>query len=66
MTLALTLGHLSAPGISYLYNLVFNACVVALLTWCHALNHRALHGWLQNDRLKTPKSNERHDHFNLN
>ena len=67
MTLALTLGPLIRSWNFVLYNLVFNACVVALLTWVvMPLITRALHGWLQNDKLKTPKSNEHHDHFNLN
>src|SRR5437016_2940308 len=67
MTLALTLGPLIRSWNFVMYNLVFNACVVALLTWVvMPLITRALHGWLQNDRLKTPKSNEHHDHFNFN
>ena len=67
MTLALTLGPLIRSWNFVLYNLVFNACVVALLTWVvMPLITRALHGWLQNDKLKTPKSDEHHDHFNLN
>ena len=67
MTLALTLRPLIGSWNFVLYNLVFNACVVALLTWVvMPLITRALHGWLQNDKLKTPKSNEHHDHFNHN
>ncbi len=59
MTLALTLGPLIRSWNFVLYNLVFNACVVALLTWVvMPLITSALHGWLQNDKLKTPKSNE--------
>jgi len=65
MTLALTLGPLIRSWNFVLYNLLFNACVVTLLTWVvMPLITRALHGWLQNDKLKTPKSNEHHDHFN--
>src|SRR5882724_11536688 len=67
MTLALTLAPLIRSWNFVLYNLVFNACVVVLLTWVvMPLITRALHGWLQNDKLKTPKSNEHHDHFKLN
>src|SRR5882757_2476022 len=59
MTLAKTLGPLSHSWNFVLYNLVFNACVVVLLTWVvMPLITRALHRWLQNDKLKTPKSNE--------
>ena len=67
MGLALTLGLLTHSWNFVLNNLVFNAFVVALLTWVvMPLITRALHGWLQNDKLKTPKSNEHNDHFNLN
>ena len=67
MTLALTLGPLIRSWNFVLYNLVFNACVVALLTWVvMPLITRALHGWLQAGESKTPMSNEHHDHFNLN
>ena len=67
MTLALTLGPLIRPWNFVLYNLVFNACVVVLLTWVvMPLITRALRGWLQARESKTPMSNEHHDHFNLN
>ena len=67
MTLALTLAPLIRSWNFVLYNLVFNTCVVVLLTWVvMPLITRALHGWLQNDKLNTPKSNEHHDHVNLN
>jgi hypothetical protein len=67
MTLALTLAPLIHSWNFVLYNLVFNACVVALLTWVvMPLITRALHGWLQAGESKTPMSNEHHDHFNLN
>jgi antibiotic biosynthesis monooxygenase (ABM) superfamily enzyme len=67
MTLALTLGPLIRSWNFVLYNLVFNACVVALLTWVvMPLITRALHGWLQAGESKTPMSDEHHDHFNLN
>jgi antibiotic biosynthesis monooxygenase (ABM) superfamily enzyme len=47
MTLALTLGPLIRSWNFVLYNLVFNACVVALLTWViMPLITRALRGWL--------------------
>jgi antibiotic biosynthesis monooxygenase (ABM) superfamily enzyme len=64
MTLARTLGPLIRSWNFVLYNLVFNACVVALLTWVlMPLITRALHGWLQAGEPKTPMSNELHDHF---
>jgi len=67
MTLALTLGPLIRSWNFVMYNLCFNACVVVLLTWIvMPLITRALRGWLQNDKLKIPKSNETRDHFNLN
>jgi antibiotic biosynthesis monooxygenase (ABM) superfamily enzyme len=67
MTLALTLGPRIRSWNFVLNNLVFNACVVALLTWVvMPLITRALHGWLQAGESKTSKSNEHHDHFNLN
>jgi uncharacterized protein len=48
MTLALTLGRLIHSLNFVLNNLVFNACVVALLTWVvMPLITRALKGWLQ-------------------
>ena len=54
MTLALTLGPLIRSWNFVLYNLVFNACVVVLLTWVvMPLIIRALHGWLQGDDPKT-------------
>lgn len=47
MTLALTLGPLIRSWNFALNNLVFNACVVLLLTWVvMPLITRALHGWL--------------------
>src|SRR6266404_4697205 len=47
MTLALTLGPLIHSWNFVPYNLVFNACVVALLTWLvMPLITRALQGWL--------------------
>jgi antibiotic biosynthesis monooxygenase (ABM) superfamily enzyme len=67
MTLALTLGPLIRSWNFVLYNLCFNACVVALLTWVvMPLITCALHAWLKAGESKTPKSNEPHDHFNLN
>ena len=67
MTLALTLGPLIRSWNLVLNNLVFNACVVVLLTWVvMPLITRALHGWLQAGESKTPISNEHHNHFNLN
>ena len=54
MTLALTLGPLIRSWNFVLYNLVFNACVVALLTWVvMPLITRALQGWLHIDERKT-------------
>jgi uncharacterized protein len=54
MTLALTLGPLIRSWNFVLNNLVFNACVVALLTWVvMPLITRALHTWLQADQSKT-------------
>jgi hypothetical protein len=53
MTLALTVGALIHSWNFVLYNLVFNACVVLLLTWVvMPLITRALHGWLYG---KSPK-----------
>jgi len=47
MTLAKTLGPLIRTWNFVLYNLVFNACVVVLLTWVvMPLITRALQGWL--------------------
>ena len=47
MGLSLTLGRLTGTWNFVLGNLVFNACVVALLTWVvMPLITRALHGWL--------------------
>src|SRR6266850_6510878 len=67
MTLALTLAPLIRSWNFVLYNLVFNACVVVLLTWVvMPLITRALHGWLQAGESKTPRGNEHPDHFNLN
>ena len=54
MTLALTLGPLIRSWNFVMYNLVFNACVVALLTWVvMPLITRALQGWLHIDERKT-------------
>jgi len=54
MTLALTLGPLIRSWNFVLNNLVFNACVVAFLTWVvMPLITRALHAWLQAGELKT-------------
>ena len=54
MTLALTLGPRIRSWNFVLYNLVFNACVVVLLTWVvMPLITRALHGWLQVGESKT-------------
>ena len=54
MTLALTLGPLIRSWNFVLNNLVFNACVVALLTWVvMPLITRALHGWLAGDESET-------------
>ena len=54
MTLALTLGPLIRSWNFVLNNLVFNACVVVLLTWLvMPLITRALHGWLEAGELKT-------------
>jgi hypothetical protein len=54
MTLALSLAPLIRSWNFVLYNLVFNACVVALLTWVvMPLITRALHGWLQGNDPKT-------------
>src|SRR5205809_2456632 len=67
MILNLTLGAAIRPWNFILGNAVFNGCVVLLLTWVvMPLITRALHGWLYSNKLKTPKSNEHHDHFNLN
>jgi antibiotic biosynthesis monooxygenase (ABM) superfamily enzyme len=47
MTLALTVGALIHSWNFVFYNLLFNACVVVLLTWVvMPLITRALHGWL--------------------
>ena len=54
MTLARTLGPLIRSWNFVLYNLLFNACVVTLLTWVvMPLITRALHGWLQAGESKT-------------
>jgi len=54
MTLALTLGPLIRSWNFVLYNLAFNACVVALLTWVvMPLITRALQGWLYTNDPKT-------------
>jgi len=54
MTLSLTLGPLIRSWNFVLYNLVFNACVVVLLTWVvMPLITRALHDWLHG---KQPKN----------
>jgi len=57
MTLALTLGPLIRSWNFVLYNLLFNACVVLLLTWVvMPLITRGLHGWLN---AKSPKNSHR-------
>ena len=67
MTLALTLGPLIRSWNFVLYNLVFNACVVVLLTWVvMPLITRALHGWLQAGQSKTPMSKRTSRYFTLN
>jgi antibiotic biosynthesis monooxygenase (ABM) superfamily enzyme len=54
MTLALTLGPLIRSWSFVLNNLVFNACVVVLLTWVvMPLITHGLHRWLQNGGSKT-------------
>src|SRR5712691_10577597 len=54
MTLALTLGPRIRSWNFVLYNLVFNACVVVLLTWVvMPLITRALQGWLYANDPKT-------------
>jgi antibiotic biosynthesis monooxygenase (ABM) superfamily enzyme len=54
MTLSLTLGPLIHSWNFVLNNLVFNAFVVALLTWAvMPLITRALHGWLEGNGPKT-------------
>lgn len=56
MLLALTLGPLIRSWNFILNNVVFNACVVALLTWVvMPLITRTLHGWLH---AKTPHCRE--------
>jgi len=64
MTLALTLAPLIRSWNFVLYNLVFNACVVALLTWVvMPLITRALRGWL---RRNDPKALGRDHHLQFN
>jgi antibiotic biosynthesis monooxygenase (ABM) superfamily enzyme len=54
MTLALTLAPLIRSWNFVLYNLVFNACVVVLLTWLiMPMITCALQGWLQGNDPKT-------------
>jgi antibiotic biosynthesis monooxygenase (ABM) superfamily enzyme len=54
MTLALTLGRLIHSWNFILNNLVFNACVVVLLTWVvMPLITRGLQGWLQDNDPET-------------
>jgi uncharacterized protein len=54
MSLALTLGPFIRSWNFILSNAVFNACVVALLTWVvMPLITRALHGWLHPNRRET-------------
>jgi antibiotic biosynthesis monooxygenase (ABM) superfamily enzyme len=67
MTLALTLGRLIRSWNFVLYNLVFNACVVVLLTWVvMPLITRALQGWLYandpktSDGLRTQQPSQTH------
>jgi antibiotic biosynthesis monooxygenase (ABM) superfamily enzyme len=53
MTLALTLGPIIRSWNFVLNNLVFNACVVALLTWVvMPFITRVLHGWLAGNQQK--------------
>lgn len=60
MTLSLTLGPLIRSWNFVLNNLVFNAFVVALLTWVvMPLITLALHGWLQGN---DPKTSDGHQH----
>jgi len=67
MTLALTLGPLIRSWNFVLNNLVFNACVVVLLTWVvMPLITRALQGWLQAGESKTPMRKRTSRYFNLN
>jgi antibiotic biosynthesis monooxygenase (ABM) superfamily enzyme len=57
MTLALTLGKLIRSWNFVPYNVVFNACVVVLLTWVvMPLITRALRAWLQAPRTENPMS----------
>jgi hypothetical protein len=59
--LALTLGPLIRSWNFVLSNMLFNACVVALLTWVvMPLLTRALHGWLHSQR--TDKSDHLNNH----
>src|SRR6267154_1712713 len=61
MTLALTLSPLIRSWNFVLNNLVFNACVVALLTWVvMPLITRVLRAWLQPTSRKPPTDNEHH------
>ena len=67
MTLALTLGRLIRSWNFVLYNIVFNACVVVLLTWVvMPLITRALQGWLYandpktSDGLRTQQPSQTH------
>lgn len=54
MLLSLTLGPMIASWHFILSNAVFNACVVALLTWIvMPVITRALHGWLHSNESKT-------------
>jgi uncharacterized protein len=65
MGLSLTLGPMIQSWNFVLNNLVFNACVVALLTWVvMPLITRALHGWLDGNEQKL-SINNRHDDLNL-
>ena len=60
MGLALTLGPLIRSWNFLLNNLVFNGCVVILLTWVvMPLITRALHGWLEGN--EQGASNKHHD-----
>jgi len=59
MTLALTLGPLIRSWNFVLNNLVFNACVVALLTWVvMPVITWALHKWLQSEKIGNPEEQQ--------
>src|SRR6266436_9988653 len=61
MGLSLTLGPILQSWNFVLKNIVFNACVVALLTWVvMPLITRVLRAWLQPTSRKSPTDNEHH------